>query len=413
VPQTFSDLGVPESLVTALASRGIERPFEVQALTIPDAMAGRDICGRAPTGSGKTIAFGVPLLARIDRAEKRRPTALILAPTRELAAQISRDLDPLARACARRVFAVYGGVGYEPQRRQLNRGVDVLVACPGRLADLLAQRALTLDGVQMVVIDEADRMSDMGFLPAVRRLLDLTPPTRQTLLFSATLDGVVGVLTRQYQRDPVRHETSLDTGDAPAAHHVFWRVEAPNRIGIVSDTVQAVGPTIVFCRTRRGADRLARQLVQSGIRTEAIHGGRSQNQRDRALAAFARGEVDALIATDVAARGIHVDGVACVLHFDTPEDETAYTHRSGRTARAGAAGLVVSLVSHADRRVVARMARRLGLHGETTMPDVASLSRVPHPGDPKISPGKQVDAQSAHRRPTARRGRRRRASAAR
>jgi superfamily II DNA/RNA helicase len=411
VPQTFSDLGVPESLMAALALRGIERPFEIQAITIPDALAGRDLCGRAPTGSGKTIAFGVPLLARIDRAEKRRPTALILAPTRELAAQISRELDPLARACARRVFAVYGGVGYEPQRRQLNRGVDVLVACPGRLEDLLAQRALTLDGVQTVVIDEADRMSDMGFLPAVRRLLDLTPRNRQTLLFSATLDGAVGVLTRQYQRDPVCHETAPEIGDVPAARHVFWKVEAPNRVAVAGDTVRAIGPTIVFCRTRRGADRLARQLAKDGVRTEAIHGGRSQNQRDRALAAFTRGDVDAMIATDVAARGIHVDGVACVLHFDTPEDETAYTHRSGRTARAGAAGLVVSLVSHADRRAVEQMTRRLGVDSKTTTPDIASLSRVPHRDDPELSSSAHAAAKSPRRRPRVRRGRDRRAAA--
>src|SRR5262249_41330923 len=207
VSTTFADLGAPTRLVAALAQRGIEQPFEVQALTIPDAMAGRDICGRAPTGSGKTIAFGVPVLARVSRAEKRRPTALILAPTRELAAQICRDLEPLAGACGRRVFAVYGGVGDQLQRRQLNRGVDVLVACPGRLADLVQQRALTLDAVEIVVVDEADRMSDMGFLPQVRHLLDLTPPSRQTLLFSATLDGAIQELSKTYQSAPCRHDT--------------------------------------------------------------------------------------------------------------------------------------------------------------------------------------------------------------
>jgi len=377
VSSTFADLGVPENLVAALAVRGIEQPFAVQALTIPDALSGRDVCGRAPTGSGKTIAFGVPLLARIERAQKRKPTALILAPTRELAAQISRELEPLAQACARRVYVVYGGVGYEPQRRALNRGVDVLVACPGRLEDLVQQRALSLDAVEVVVVDEADRMSDMGFLPAVKRLLDGTPNTRQTLLFSATLDGEIDVLTRRYQSDPVRHdaggvEPTHDTG----ARHVFWSVDHAKRTDLATQLVPVTGPTIVFCKTRRGADRLAKHLARTGVRTDTIHGGRSQNQRDRALAAFTDGRVDALVATDVAARGIHVDGVACVVHFDTAEDEKAYMHRSGRTARAGAAGLVVSFVPQADRRAVARMQRVLKIDSQLTPPDINNLDNV-------------------------------------
>jgi superfamily II DNA/RNA helicase len=389
---TFAELGVPSPLVDALAARGIEQPFEVQALTIPDAIAGRDVCGRAPTGAGKTIAFGVPLLARISRAAKRRPTALILAPTRELAAQITRDLAPLAGACARRVAAVYGGVGDAQQHRQLGRGVDVLVACPGRLGDLLRQGALTLDAIEVVVVDEADRMADMGFLPDVRRILDLTPPARQTLLFSATLDGAVGVLSRNYQNAPVSHEVA-DGGSNHVSNavHVFWTVDGPQRTDVATTLVPVAGPTIVFCRTRRGADRLAKQLGRNGVRTDAIHGGRSQNQRDRALAAFASGGIDALVATDVAARGIHVDGVACVVHFDTPEDEKAYLHRSGRTARAGASGLVVSFVPHADRRQVARMQRALDMSVPVTSPDVDSIAsalrhggnngvRVPPPG---------------------------------
>jgi superfamily II DNA/RNA helicase len=379
VSKTFADLGVTAELVAALAARGIHEPFDVQSATIPDALAGRDVCGRAPTGSGKTIAFGVPLLSRISRAQKRQPTALILAPTRELAAQIARELAPLAGVRARRVFAIYGGVGYEPQRRQLNRGVDVLVACPGRLADLLNQNALDLDAVEVVVIDEADRLADMGFLPAVRRLLDMTPSTRQTLLFSATLDGAVSVLTREYQHEPVRHETGGPEPDGRGAHHVFWHLEGPNRAQVVADVVPVAGPTLVFCRTRRGADRLALQLERSGVRTEAIHGGRSQNQRDRALASFTTGKVDALVATDVAARGIHVDGIACVVHFDTPEDEKAYLHRSGRTARAGAAGVVVSFVPSVDRRAVARMQRILDIPGALTKPDLVALAEVVGP----------------------------------
>ncbi len=371
---TFADLGAPERLVAALAARGIEKPFEVQALTIPDALAGRDVCGRAPTGAGKTIAFGVPLLARIARAEKRQPTALILAPTRELAEQISRELAPLAAACARRVGAVYGGASDAVQKRALNRGVDVLVACPGRLGDLLRQRALTLDAVEIVVVDEADRMADMGFLPDVQRILDLTPPTRQTLLFSATLDGAVAVLSRKYQSDPVRHEVGDGAEHVSNAVHVFWNVDGPQRSGIAANLVPVAGPTIVFCRTRRGADRLAKHLGNTGIRTDAIHGGRSQQQRNRALAAFADGGVDALVATDVAARGIHVDGVACVVHFDTPEDEKAYIHRSGRTARAGAGGVVVSFVSRSDRREVARIQRALDMDAPITAPDVDGLA---------------------------------------
>jgi len=372
---TFADLGVPSPLVAALAARGIDTPFPVQALTIPDALAGRDICGRAPTGSGKTIAFGLPLLARIGRAEKRRPTALVLAPTRELAAQITRDLAPLAEACARRVFPVYGGVGETAQHRQLNRGVDVLVACPGRLADLLRQGALTLDAVEVVVVDEADRMSDMGFLPDVRRILDLTPATRQTMLFSATLDGAVGVLSKHYQSAPASYEiVDEDSDHASNAVHVFWNVDMAERVDVATDLLTAVGPTIVFCRTRRGADRLAKRLEGSGVRTNALHGGRSQNQRDRALAAFAVGGIDVLVATDVAARGIHVDGVACVVHFDTPEDEKAYLHRSGRTARAGASGLVVSFVPDAERRAVTKMQRVLDIQEPITAPDIAAIA---------------------------------------
>ena len=383
---TFAELGVPDQLVAALAARGIDRPFDVQARTIPDALTGRDVCGRAPTGAGKTIAFGVPVLARIGRAAQRRPTGLILAPTRELAAQISRELSPLAQACSLRVAAVYGGVGEAAQRHALARGVDVLVACPGRLGDLLRQRALTLDGVEVVVVDEADRMSDMGFLPDVRRILDLTPTTRQTLLFSATLDGAAGVLSRNYQSAPVSHDIEGQRSDRRSnAVHLFWTIDGPQRTDLAANLVPVAGPTIVFCRTRRGADRLAKQLHRAGIRTEALHGGRSQNQRDRALTAFEVGDVDALVATDVAARGIHVDGVACVVHFDTAADEKAYLHRSGRTARAGAAGFVVSFVPSADRRAVARMQRALDIDVAVTTPNVDVIAR-PAPR----SPGRRV-----------------------
>jgi superfamily II DNA/RNA helicase len=409
VSTTFADLGVPARLDAALAQRGIERPFEVQELTIPDAIAGRDICGRAPTGSGKTIAFGVPVLTRVSRAEKRRPAALILAPTRELAAQICRDLEPLAAACGRRVFAVYGGVGDQLQRRQLNRGVDVLVACPGRLADLLDQRALTLDAVEIVVVDEADRMSDMGFLPQVRHLLDLTPPSRQTLLFSATLDGAIQALSKAYQSAPCRHDTlgaDAETHDLSNARHVFWNVDGPARADVATNLVPAAGPTIVFCRTRRGADRLAKQLVRNGVRADTIHGGRSQNQRDRALEAFRSGSVEALVATDVAARGIHVDSVACVVHFDTPEDEKAYVHRSGRTARAGATGLVVSFVPSVERRAVARMQRALAISEKITAPDVDGIAELVQPGARQQRDARK-SLRGSHRPPNPGEGRKR------
>jgi superfamily II DNA/RNA helicase len=396
---SFGDLGVPADLVAALAKGGIVQPFDIQAATIPDALAGRDVCGRAPTGSGKTVAFGIPLIARIDKARKRQPTALILAPTRELTAQICQELEPLAATRGLRVCSVYGGVGYDAQRRHLNRGVDVLVACPGRLADLLRQDALDLEQIQVVVVDEADRMADMGFLPEVRRLLDQTPASRQTMLFSATLDGAIKVLTRDYQKDAVRHDAGAPEPDGRGAHHVFWRVDGPQRAAVAAELVPAAGPTIIFCRTRRGADRLAAQLEKAGVRAAAIHGGRSQNQRDRALAAFKVGRVEALVATDVAARGIHVDGVACVLHYDTPEDGKAYLHRSGRTARAGAGGLVVSLVGHADTRTVSRMQRDLEIPAPMTPPDVAAIANSADRPKVRVAPNKPLSVVASEDTP--------------
>ena len=388
--RTFADIGVPADLVAVLAKAGITQPFDIQAATIPDALAGRDVCGRAPTGSGKTIAFGVPLIARIDRARKRQPTALILAPTRELTAQICRELEPLASARRLSVCSVYGGVGYDAQRRSLNRGVDILVACPGRLADLLRQDALDLEQIQVVVVDEADRMADMGFLPEVRRLLDQTPNSRQTMLFSATLDGAIKVLTRDYQRDAVRHDAGAPEPDGRGAHHLFWRIDGPQRAAVTAELVPVAGPTIVFCRTRRGADRLTQQLEKTGVRAAAIHGGRSQNQRDKALAMFKLGRVEALVATDVAARGIHVDGVACVLHYDVPEDGKAYLHRSGRTARAGAEGLVVSYVAQGDTRTVSRMQRDLEIPAPMTPPDVAAVKELQAGKTVRVAPNKPL-----------------------
>ncbi len=385
---SFTDLGVPADLVTALERKGIKAPFEVQAATIPDALAGRDVCGRAPTGSGKTLAFGIPLVARVERARPRHPRALVLAPTRELAAQIQREIEPLARARDLRVAVVYGGVGYEPQRKALRKGVEILVACPGRLADLLGQSALALSDVDIVVIDEADRMADMGFLPEVRRLLDRTAEDRQTVLFSATLDGDVAVITRDYQRDPVRHEVGAAEPDIHLARHHFWRVEQSDRVARAADVIGAASPTIVFTRTRHGADKVAKQLGQAGVHVTPIHGGRTQGQRDRALKDFQHGRVDALIATDVAARGIHVDDVACVVHFDPPVDAKTYQHRSGRTARAGASGSVVSFLSRDQVRDARQMQRVLGLSVDVTAPDAGDLTDTN--GDSTVRPVRPV-----------------------
>jgi len=364
VSTSFADLGVSADLIDALNKRGITEPFPIQAAAIRDALAGRDISGRAPTGSGKTLAFGIPMVERVPRARRLRPGGLILAPTRELAAQIQKDLLPLAKTRGRRVIAVYGGVGYDTQVRELRRGVDILVACPGRLIDLVERRAVELDGVEIVVIDEADRMADMGFLPQVRKLLDLVSKTRQTILFSATLDGDIGTLAKQYQNNPVRHEVGDTEPDLDAASHAFWHIEATERPRHTATLINHHGSTIVFTRTRHGADRLVKQLSAAGVSATAIHGGRSQSQRDRALQSFKQGDVEALIATDVAARGIHVDGVACVVHFDLAEDAKAYMHRSGRTGRAGATGVVVTLVSDGGVRDVRRLQKDVGLTSE-------------------------------------------------
>jgi superfamily II DNA/RNA helicase/cold shock CspA family protein len=358
---TFADLGVSTSLVAALRARGIESPFPIQALTVADGLAGRDLCGRAPTGSGKTLAFGIPLATRIGRAEPRRPRGLVLVPTRELAAQVSGELTWLGHQTKLRVATVYGGTGYAQQLKALRRGVDVLVACPGRLTDLIDRREVDLSAVEIVVLDEADRMADMGFLPAVRALLDQTPATRQTLLFSATLDGAVDTIVRSYQRDPARYALPVSPEDGARATHLFWRLRRDDRVAVTADVIASSRSTIVFCRTKHGTDALAKKLARLGSRVETIHGNRSQSQRERALAAFAQGSVDALLATDVAARGIHIDDVGCVLHFDLPADEKDYTHRSGRTARAGASGTVISLVTPDQEKAVSRMQRSLRL----------------------------------------------------
>lgn len=373
----FTDLGVPDDLVDALDAHDIDRPFPIQAETIPPAMEGHDVSGRAPTGSGKTFAFGIPVVARVQRARPKRPRALILVPTRELAAQVTRDLSWLGAGRDVRVQAFYGGTKFEPQVKALRRGVDIAVACPGRLVDLINQGLVRLDGVDLVVVDEADRMADMGFLPEVKRLIDQTDPNRQTLLFSATLDGDIEELVRRYQNDPITVDVTPETESTRLDHH-FWTVPHADRVATTAAVIQRVGPTVVFTRTRHGADRVTRQLERSGVQAVAIHGNRTQNQRERALQAFRTGHAQALVATDVAARGIHVDDVACVVHFDLPEDPKDYIHRSGRTGRAGATGIVVALAMPDRRKDTKKLLKALDLGITATEADVEALPEGEH-----------------------------------
>jgi superfamily II DNA/RNA helicase len=358
MPPTFADLGVPARLCARLDELGIAEPFPVQAATIPDALAGRDVCGKAPTGSGKTIAFGLPLLARVGRARARRPRALVLVPTRELASQVQEQLQLLSAGSGLTILAVYGGAGMQQQMKVLGSGAEIVVATPGRLKDLIDRGSLRLDEVDLVVVDEADRMADMGFLPEVRRLLDQVRPDRQTLLFSATLDGDVDVLIKRYQRDPARHEAASIEEQGEVTHR-FWSVSHGERVAVATAFAERVWPSIVFTRTRHGADRLAKQLKKAGVRAEAIHGDRSQNQRERALGAFGTGQVHVLVATDVAARGIHVDGVAGVLQYDAPATDKDYVHRSGRTGRAGAEGLVLTMTTPEKEKALRQLQREL------------------------------------------------------
>ncbi|HEX6393495.1 MAG TPA: DEAD/DEAH box helicase [Acidimicrobiales bacterium] len=345
---SFADLGVPAEAVRDLRARGISSAFPIQAAAIPPAMAGDDICGRAPTGSGKTIAFGVPVAARVGRGRPGAPRALILAPTRELARQIEAEMTQLMGSDRRRrVAAFYGGVGFAAQLNSLRRGVDLAVACPGRLKDLIARGAISLAEVSIVVIDEADRMADMGFLPDVKWILDQVRPDRQTLLFSATLDGDVDQLVRRYQRAPVQVSVETDQQESTIAHH-WIDARREDRVDLAAGFVAAHGPTVVFCRTKHGADKVTKQLIATGVKAATLHGGRTQSQRERALRAFSGGRAHALVATDVAARGIHVDGVSCVIHFDLPATAKDYLHRSGRTGRAGSDGVVISFVTPAD-----------------------------------------------------------------
>jgi ATP-dependent RNA helicase RhlE len=377
--QSFADLGVSRAVAGALAERGITEPFAIQRLVIADVLAGHDVLAKSPTGSGKTIAFGAPIADRIE-ATDRRPAALILAPTRELASQIVDDLRPLAHARALRIASVYGGVGIVKQAR-LAAQAHIIVATPGRLEDLIGRGDLALDRVRILVLDEADRMLDMGFKPAVDRIVALCPRERQTLFFSATLDGDAGRVARTYTRDPRRHEHVPTVTSTAAVEHRFVAVERDERIdALVRELRGERDLALVFVRTKRGVDRLVKRLTREGVDAVGMHGDKSQGQRERALASFESFRVDTLVATDVAARGIDVDGISHVINFDPPADRDGYVHRVGRTGRAGRTGVGVTFVGAEHATDVERIATELRLDREFALtelgsPAVTGLSR--------------------------------------
>jgi superfamily II DNA/RNA helicase len=358
---TFADLGVSPDLTAALEARGIMSPFAVQELTIADALAGRDVCGKAKTGSGKTLAFGLPLLEKVKGAEARRPRALILVPTRELATQVRDELAPLGLVRDVTVTAIYGGAKMETQVAELEKGVEIVVATPGRMIDMIERKEIFLDDITQVVLDEADRMADMGFLPQVEWILRHVPGQHQTLLFSATLDGVVDTLIKRYQTDPAMHEVVSEQVTVEQMQHRFLQVHDMDKVKVAAAIILNSNRTIVFVRTKRAADRVADNLRREGVEAASIHGDLRQSQREKALKDFSDGKLKALVATDVAARGIHVDEVDVVIHYDPPEDSKAYLHRSGRTARAGAKGVVATLVMWNEELEVKRLLKRLKL----------------------------------------------------
>ena len=358
---TFAALGVSDDIARALSDRGIDEPFAVQALTIPDALTGRDVCGKAKTGSGKTLAFGIPMVERVTPAKVGAPRGLVLVPTRELATQVAAELEVLGTARDRSVQAVYGGTDMDRQIKALKKGADVIVATPGRLIDLLEREELRLDEIEIVVLDEADRMADMGFLPQVEWLLRRMPAKRQAMLFSATLDGVVDHVIRVHMKDPVRHEVESDSVTVDDMEHRFLHVHQLDKVKVAAAIASGAERCLMFVRTKRGADRLAQQLEREGVKAMPIHGDLRQTARERALSDFSDGKLHVLVATDVAARGIHVDEIDVVVHYDPPEDHKSYLHRSGRTARAGTSGIVATLVLWDQENEVRSLQKRLGL----------------------------------------------------
>jgi superfamily II DNA/RNA helicase len=358
---SFEELGVAPALVAVLSSQGITAPFPVQALTIPDGIAGHDVCGKAKTGSGKTLAFGLPLLMRLGQPAPRRPRGLVLVPTRELAIQVADVLKPLADAVGRRAVVLYGGADIERQIKKLHKGVDVVIATPGRLIDLSDRGEVSVADVEVAVLDEADRMADMGFLPQVDWVLRRIEKPHQTMLFSATLDGDVDRLVRRHLTDPIRHEVASARPTVDSMEHRFLRVHQMDKVKVAAAICNGASKILVFVRTKRGADRLVEQLQREKVRAAAIHGDLRQSSREKALLDFTSAKLPVLVATDVAARGLDIEDVDVVVHYDPPEDHKAYLHRSGRTARAGGKGIVVTLVLWDQILDVERIQKRLGL----------------------------------------------------
>ena len=367
---TFADLGLADEIVAVLSARGITHPFPVQALTIPDALAGRDVCGKAKTGSGKTLAFGLPVLQKMAQAKPSEPTGLVLVPTRELANQVCDELTPAAKAVGRTTLAIYGGAPIEKQIEILKKGVDLVVATPGRMIDLIERKEISVSQVGHVIIDEADRMADMGFLPQVEWILRNVEAEHQTLLFSATLDGVVNSLIRRYQTDPTMHEVAGEDVTVEEMTHRFVMVHRMDKSKVAATIAESTDRTIMFTRTKAMADRLAGDLKDLGINAAPIHGDLRQTSREKSLRDFSEGKLNTLVATDVAARGIHVDEVDVVIQYDPPGDHKTYLHRAGRTARAGEKGLVVTLSMWDEELEIKRLQKRI----DVIMPIVEMFS---------------------------------------
>ena len=420
---TFDALGVSPNLVACLAAGGITSPLPIQAAAIPDALAGRDVCGKAKTGSGKTLAFGLPVLTRLAasaypagsvRRTANAPRSLVLVPTRELALQVAAVLTPLAATLGQRVATVVGGAPYGKQTDALNRGLDVLVATPGRLVDLIERGACRLDKVEVTVLDEADYMADLGFLPVVTRLLEQTPAGTQRLLFSATLDRGVATLVQKFLTEPAVHAVPAPPEESAAMTHRVFTVERDDKIEVATLVASRPARTLFFVRTKHGADRLAKQLGRGGVEAAAIHGNLGQGARQRALAAFTEGRTRVLVATDVAARGIHVDDVDLVVHFDPPNDHKDYLHRSGRTARAGADGTVVALVQPEQLRDVQRLQAAANVDAvvESVHPDHPAVLDLARSGEPvvvrpaaaPVAGGRAAEGGRSHRGPGRRSG---------
>jgi superfamily II DNA/RNA helicase len=395
---TFAELQVPAPLVATMARQGIDAPFPIQVATLPDTLAGRDVLGRGRTGSGKTLAFCLPLVARLAGGTRRpkQARALVLVPTRELANQVLAVVQPLAETAGLTATVVFGGVGQNPQVRALSRGVDILIACPGRLEDLLGQRHCDLSAVEITVLDEADHMADLGFLPGVKRILDRTPERGQRMLFSATLDNGVDVLVKRYLHDPATH--SVDPAISPVStmtHHVF-NVSLADKAKVIHELASGRERSLLFMRTKHTAKKLAKQLTAAGIPAVELHGNLSQVARERNLAAFTQGSTRVMVATDIAARGIHVDDVALVVHVDPPTEHKAYLHRSGRTARAGAGGSVVTLALPEQDRDVRMLAKQAGIRpvSLTVRPGAKEIGELVGPAAPYVEPAVVVDVPS-------------------